>query len=944
MATIINAWNISSNSYIFENCTTVVNVNCNNIAWVNNTAHNIFANCPNLKKVVGLNDNITNMYHGFYNCQNLINVDRLPDNLAALDTVFEKCIRLENSPSIPNAVTNMVSTYSDCYNLSNTPIIPENVTNMKWTFYNCQNLTTPPAIPNSVKDMTETFYNAGLTVGANIPNSVTTVQFTYQNCTNLVDAGSLPYTTNLVHTYESCTNLVNAPVIPNSVTTLTATFEGCTSLNTIPTLPHSVTALSYTFNGCTNLTDMPAIPNSVTSLDHTFKDCHGLTNLQSIPLSVRNMAGTFQNCTNLPSSLIILSKDVTNAVDCFNGTSNVRKDVFLPFQYINNTATPTYNAFVAAGYSTVDYSKDNTRIHDMDIANVTVYPIPTDANVILTAPGYTQSGHMITVRKKSDTFPGVPVDWVVNRWGYRNESGNLIPEKDTRIDVTMQKVPFTLTIVPNPADATVTLTADGYTQEGNSISVLYQTSVHWKVEKDGYFTQEDDIIVEDATDLPATLIRTHYNVTVTPLTSGATVTLVCEGAQQTGNSIIAPYMGTVTWTVAKAGYRTETGTINGITEDTELSIKLVQSNNIILESTTPNSYSIVIPETGYYEIAAVGAGGGGAAGADQSKYASKSRATSGGSGAAVFGLWRLNAGTYPATIGAGGAGSGTGMWVLNQGGNGGSTSFNTNTIIVNGGTGGKAIWTDRSGTEVGHAGTVSAVTGYKRLDLRSNGNEGTVVGGYGGWTNGGASVYNGHGRAGQAYCDSNGGGTTAGVNGYLFVRMVSPEIIIERSAAGTQTIEIPITGSYEIIMVGGGGGSGYATNWSEYGYIARGGQAAMISGTATLTAGTYTVTIGAAGTAGPGGYGGHGGNGGDTIFNGNIAGGGKGAIVAGYIGEKHDGYGGTATVVTAGLTGSNGAQGGTSPKYGSYGAGGTVGAYWTSAGGPGYIRIKYLGA
>ena len=144
-------------------------------------------------------------------------------------------------------------------------------------------------------------------------------------------------------------------------------------------------------------------------------------------------------------------------------------------------------------------------------------------------------------------------------------------------------------------------------------------------------------------------------------------------------------------------------------------------------------------------------------------------------------------------------------------------------------------------------------------------------------------------------------------------------------------------------MVGGGGGSGYFTNLSEYGYTASGGQAAMVSGTATLTAGNYTVTIGAAGIAGPGGYGGSGSNGGDTIFGGNIAGGGKGGIVAGYVGEKHPGYGGTATVVMAGLVGSNGTQGDTSPKYDSYGAGGTVGSYWTNTGGPGYIRIRYLG-
>lgn len=927
MATIINAWNISSNSYIFENCTTVVNVNCNNISWIENRAINTFANCPNLKKVVGLNDNLVNIYKSFYNCQNLITVDHLPNNLTVLDSVFDKCIRLTDSPAIPESVTTLYSTYSNCYSLQNAPVIPENVTNMKWTFLNCQNLTTPPAIPNSVKDMTETFYNAGLTVGANIPNSVTTVESTYRNCTKLVDGGSLPYITNLVRTYETCRNLVDAPVIPNSVTTMTATFEGCASLSNIPTLPHSVTNLSYTFHGCTNLSNMPAIPNSITTLDHTFKDCSSLTNLQSIPLSVRYMAGTFQNCTNLPSSLIILSKDITNAVDCFNGTSNVRKDVFMPFQYINNTYTPTYNAFIAAGYSTTDYSKDNTRIHDMDIANVTVYPVPTDANVILNAPGYTQSGHMITVRKKSDTFPGVPVDWVVNRWGYRNESGNLVPEKDVRIDVTMQKVPFTLTVNPEPADATVTLTADGYTQEGNSMTALYETVIHYRVTHPDYFVKEDDIVLEDNLEFNVELIRTHYTVTINPQTPGSTVTLTCEGAQQIGNSIIAPYLGTVQWSVSKNGYVTESGTLNDIMEDIEFPVELVIANKVIFESSTANTYTIVIPENGYYSVIIVGAGGGaGSWGGYYSNGYTFNSSGGGGSGGYVHGTLELNTGSYTAIIGKGGDGvrnAGIGAQAVTAGTGGTSSVFGQSAY---GGAGGRA----------GNDGYGGAGGGTSTSLIGETGNVGGSMGYVVGANaypiqniSGGTSKYGGFGAGGyiinQSLANYN------GKSGYIRVALISPKIIIERSVAGTQTITIPVDGRYNIKLVGGGGG-GHTDGAGVHPYNYGGGSGAYVYGIKTLTAGTYTIVVGAAGAGNS--------DGGNTSFAGEIAGGGK----------KSTGGGGVATTTLSYINGNNGSFGnvwagnGGASVYNGYGTGATANNGGLSGQTAGYIRIEYLGA
>lgn len=196
------------------------------------------------------------------------------------------------------------------------------------------------------------------------------------------------------------------------------------------------------------------------------------------------------------------------------------------------------------------------------------------------------------------------------------------------------------------------------------------------------------------------------------------------------------------------------------------------SGQVLFESSTPGTYTFTPKVKGLYEVIVIGAGGGGAAGADQPKYSGKSIASGGGSGAGVIAYFYLTGGTsYTCIVGAGGAGSGTGMWVLNTGGNGGQSSFASN-IVCGGGTGGAAIWTDRSGWHEGYAGTVTTLTGAVSVSKNTSGNNGVVWGGYSGWVTPAASVYGGYGVGGSAYCDGGGGGTSAGGNGYIKISYV----------------------------------------------------------------------------------------------------------------------------------------------------------------------------
>lgn len=82
----------------------------------------------------------------------------------------------------------------------------------------------------------------------------------------------------------------------------------------------------------------------------------------------------------------------------------------------------------------------------------------------------------------------------------------------TALEQKFDEIFVTLTINPTPADATVTLTAQGFTQQGNSITVVKGVDVSYSVSATDYNTQEGvwnsladeskDIILEEATCVP----------------------------------------------------------------------------------------------------------------------------------------------------------------------------------------------------------------------------------------------------------------------------------------------------------------------------------------------------------------------------------------------------------------------------------------------------------
>lgn len=75
------------------------------------------------------------------------------------------------------------------------------------------------------------------------------------------------------------------------------------------------------------------------------------------------------------------------------------------------------------------------------------------------------------------------------------------------------------------------------------------------------------------------------------------------------------------------------------------------------------------------------------------------------------------------------------------------------------------------------------------------------------------------------------------------------QVLFESSTAGTYTVDIEFPGKYQVIVVGGGSGAAYNVSGKFSDGSISGGSGAGFEGIISLTAGTYTITVGAGGTS-----------------------------------------------------------------------------------------------
>lgn len=92
-----------------------------------------------------------------------------------------------------------------------------------------------------------------------------------------------------------------------------------------------------------------------------------------------------------------------------------------------------------------------------------------------------------------------------------------------------------------------------------SVTVLKNSTVTYTIEKEGYTTVTNTVVVSEDTSTTVTMDLALVTLTIEPDPSDATVTLTAAGYTQSGNSISVAPGTTVNYSVSKDGYTTVTG-------------------------------------------------------------------------------------------------------------------------------------------------------------------------------------------------------------------------------------------------------------------------------------------------------------------------------------------------------------------------------------------------
>lgn len=246
-----------------------VNIDRNTV-FKNNSMCNAFRGCTNLKTLVTIPNNVTDVSYMYANCTQLNTGRSLPSSVTNARGMFYGCNNMNTNTSIIysysvedasymyaycsnfnqwfqlsslNNLTNMAYMFSCCYNLkfySNSMhrVDAPNVTNMAYMFNGCRNFHAQNIVlPNSVLDLTGMFCNGNAPSDINIPKNVTNIAYMFASA-GVGNVRSMninilsPNITNVKGLFSGCYNnyYKNIYVPRNSVTN--ATFA-CNNANSI---------------------------------------------------------------------------------------------------------------------------------------------------------------------------------------------------------------------------------------------------------------------------------------------------------------------------------------------------------------------------------------------------------------------------------------------------------------------------------------------------------------------------------------------------------------------------------------------------------------------------------------------------------------------------------------------------------------------------------------
>lgn len=157
-----------------------------------------------------------------------------------------------------------------------------------------------------------------------------------------------------------------------------------------------------------------------------------------------------------------------------------------------------------------------------------------------------------------------------------------------------------VTIVPDPSDSTVTLTATGYSQSGNSIDVPIGTVVKWKVEKTAYDSREGEFLVVGNTSISVKLSeQPKRTVSINTIPADASVLITGDGyVNAQGTKALSVPIGTkLTYTVSDPLGQLSLVETGSITVQEDVSLNVTMKTKAHVTEITPSDAVVKINGT-----------------------------------------------------------------------------------------------------------------------------------------------------------------------------------------------------------------------------------------------------------------------------------------------------------------------------------------------------------
>lgn len=570
-----------------------------------------FVDCKSITNSPVIPNGVTDMGATFLSCTNLATAPVIPNSVTRLAATFMGT-NIADMPALPNSIISMSDCFHDCPQLVNVTNIPNSVQYLSQTFFNCQNLTGNIYIhSNQISDASLCFYHTSLIKNVYIPfeyengvNTTTRNSFEAAYPINTISGttiGTLTDNNGIISGF-SASNYIRFPEL-----TLGNNFEFGIKFTYIPTsasyqdlvrLEKRLAIAVHTANnnvihfntgdGSSWLgTNYDGITPLVSGNTYWIKIIANSDNTWQSYVSANDIdynlesSGTF---ISQPTLSYYLGTDDGDFSRWFNGSIDLKEC------YIKVNGQKVWKGYVRP---------NGVVLKDIDGSKITIHPTPATATVLMysTANGKeidetvlnkftyvkTNDDVLINGLKTQDTEIIVPSAWTetnsmrsidgstvyykVYKEGYTTVEGQIVVDNSQDINVNLEQIMCTYTVIPIPADATVTFTASTGTQYyawGPYRNLYVYTLSETPIAGDKLFEYDNGEMVYSPSSIAAGNVASlSGNEVINEYGYGYERNSsedIIIGPAQVGNSITVPWGTEVSYTVSKTHYTSITNT------------------------------------------------------------------------------------------------------------------------------------------------------------------------------------------------------------------------------------------------------------------------------------------------------------------------------------------------------------------------------------------------